>query len=138
MLRKELTLLMHELIIVNRTIMEEADYSTFMSLCEQDITIISMIASSEQVTAKQISDILQVPKTTVVTAVDRLEKRGFIIRQVDEMDKRRKYLFLTDSGKEVNRQHLEYEEKYVSLIADLWNKEDQKKLAKILQRRRKR
>ena len=138
MLRKELTLLMHELIIVNRTIMEEADYSTFMSLCEQDITIISMIASSEQVTAKQISDILHVPKTTVVTAVDRLEKRGFIIRQVDEMDKRRKYLFLTDSGKEVNRQHLEYEEKYVSLIAALWNKEDQKKLAKILQRRRKR
>lgn len=137
MLREELILLMHEMLSINQSIMKESDYSAFLSMCEQDITIISMVSSNEQITAKEISDTLKVSKTTVVSAVDRLEKRGFLIRKVDEQDKRRRYLFLTDSGKEVNKQHMEYEDKYISSIADLWNEADQKELAKILQRRRK-
>lgn len=44
----------------------------FTKLCKQDITIISMISNDDKLTAKAISEKLGIPKTTVVTAVQRL------------------------------------------------------------------
>lgn len=137
MLEEELRLLMHELMKINNAIFKETDYSYFLSLCEQDITIISQVHSFAPITAKEISDKLRIPKTTVVTAVARLEKRGFIVRKIDEEDRRRRFLYLTEMGEKAHHQHMQYEEKYIGAFARLWEEEDRELLIEVLRRRKK-
>lgn len=98
-LKEQISNLMHEMIPVNRKIFEEGDYFHLLSLCEQDITILDMLDGNNNLTAKEISNRLKVPKTTIVTAVSRLVKRGYIVRTQNENDRREQFLNLTDKGK---------------------------------------
>lgn len=134
-LKIQLSELMHELFQINQRIFEQDDYSNLLSLCEKDITILDMLSLRENCTAKQLSVALNLPKTTVVTAISRLVKRGYLIRSQNMQDKREQFLQLTDKGKRANLEHHQYEALFLEGIMDLWKEEDQKALAEIIKRR---
>lgn len=134
-LKIQLSELMHELFQINQRIFEQDDYSNLLSLCEKDITILDMLSLRENCTAKQLSVALNLPKTTVVTAISRLVKRGYLIRSQNMQDKREQFLQLTDKGKRANLEHHQYEALFLESIMDLWKEEDQKALAEIIKRR---
>jgi DNA-binding MarR family transcriptional regulator len=48
---------------------------------------------------RELGDLHQIDRTTVVAVVDRLEAMGLVIRQPDPDDRRRHSLVLTDSGR---------------------------------------
>ena len=75
-LETHLKKLMHHLAEINQVIFSSDDYSDFLSLCNNDISIIALLDEYPGETAKQISVRLNLPKTTVVSAVSRLVKRG--------------------------------------------------------------
>lgn len=52
-----------------------------------------------QCTQRLICDKLFYPKQTVNTILDSFGKKGFILKQVADFDKRNKYILLTESGK---------------------------------------
>lgn len=135
-LKQQFSELMHEIIRKNKEIVNEGDYSNLLSLCEQDITILAMISKRNDITAKEISKQLETPKSTIVTAVSRLVKRGYIERIQNENDKREMLLKLTDKGIKANCEHIEYEDIFLESLVSRWSETDQNKLAELLKKRR--
>lgn len=126
--------LMHHLTEINQEIFSTDDYSAFLSLCNNDISIIAMLDAYPGETAKQISVRLSLPKTTVVSAVSRLVKRGYLKREPNPKDGREQLLVLTDLGERVNREHLQYEAHFLARLINLFCEEDYDALADIFER----
>jgi len=137
MLEKEIEELIHEIVKINQMIVDTGDYSNLVSLCEQDISIISIVASNKNITAKDISLVLHTPKTTIVSAVDRLTQKGYLVKEKDPNDGRRSLLNLTKLGEKANKEHLDYENKIIDFLVNCFDEDDQEILSTILARRRK-
>lgn len=136
MLKKQLADVLHEIMKVNQRIVDTVEYQNLISLCEQDIGILHLVSEHEGISAKEISSLRGVPKTTIVSAVDRLVKRGYLQKEVDRKDKRRHCLTLTKLGERANYEHEDYEEKILNYLINQWSEEDRKILADLLARRR--
>lgn len=126
--------LMHELAEMNQEIFSADDYKDFLSLCNNDISIIAMLDAHPGETAKQISVRLNLPKTTVITAVSRLVKRGYIKREQNPQDGREQLLILTGLGELVNKEHKQYEKYFLEKFMNLFREEDYEALTDILER----
>lgn len=134
-LKEQFNELMHEIIFANRKI--DKKQLNFVRLCERDITIISMIAHQDKITAKEISERLNIPKTTIVTAVKRLVDRGYVLQIRNNADKRENILKLSDKGIMINSQHLAYEDTILEFLISKWTKEQQEQLYYLIKNRRK-
>ena len=134
-LKSELLELMHEIMIKNREIIEHGDYNNLLSLCEQDITILGLLRQNQNITAKGLSEDLVVPTTTIITAVTRLEKRGYLNKKQNIEDKRELYLELTTKGEKANEEHYQYEKLIMESLVSRWDEKDQKALAELIHRR---
>jgi Transcriptional regulators len=135
-LKEQLNELMHDIIRSEKEIIKDKKQLHFIELCEQDITIISMISNEENLTAKEISEKLKVPKTTIITAVQRLVERGYVIQVRSEEDKRENNLQLSDKGKMINQEHLEYEDNLLEFLVSKWTEEQQEQLYLLIKNRR--
>jgi len=131
-LKEQLDLFMHEIISKSKEIFENSNYRHLNRLCELDITILTVIYKKEEITAKEISTILKMPKTTVVSAVKRMCNRGYIQRIPNQEDKREMKLILTINGIEANREHDGYEEQILEFLVTKWGEDEQKKLVDLL------
>lgn len=126
----------HELAEINQEIFSSGEYNDFLSLCNNDISILALLEAYPGETAKQISVRLNLPKTTVVTAVSRLVKRGYMKREQNSQDGREQLLLLTDLGKKVNKEHEQYEKYFLESLMNLFREEDYETLADIFERSR--
>lgn len=126
--------LMHNLAEINQEIFSSGDYREFLSLCNNDISIIALLYEHPGETAKQISVRLNLPKTTIVTAVSRLVKRGYMKREQNLRDGREQLLMLTELGEQVNKEHNQYEKLFLEGIMNLFREEDYEALADIFER----
>lgn len=126
--------LIHELAELNQEIFSSGYYNDFLSLCNNDISILALLEEHSGETAKQISVRLNLPKTTVITAVSRLVKRGYIKREKNLQDGREQLLILTDLGEMVNKQHKQYEKYFLEGLMNLFREEDYEALADIFER----
>lgn len=126
--------LMHNLAEINQEIFSSGDYNDFLALCNNDISVLALLKDYPGETAKQISVRLNLPKTTVVTAVSRLVKRGYIRREQNSQDGREQLLMLTDLGEMVNQQHERYEKYFLQGLMKLFREEDYEELADIFER----
>jgi DNA-binding MarR family transcriptional regulator len=135
-LKEQLNELLHEIIFLNKEIMDRKMPMNFVKLCEQDITILAMIANQDNLTAKEISEKLQLPKTTVVTAVKRLVDRGYIYQIQNVEDKRENLLKLSEKGKMIHTEHLEYEDTILEFLVSKWSEEQQEQLYQLIKNRR--
>lgn len=128
--------LIHHLSEINQEIFSSGDYKDFLSLCNNDISIIALLDKHPGTTAKQISIKLNLSKTTVITAVSRLVKRGYIIKEKNLEDGREQLLKLTDLGEGVNKKHKQYEKYFIEEFMNLFREEDYEALKGILERSR--
>lgn len=135
-LKQQLNELLHEIIILNKEIMNRKKPINFIKLCEQDITIIAMISENTHLTAKEISKRLHLPKTTIVTAVKRLVERGYVCQIKNEEDKRENHLILSEKGKMIQAEHLEYEDTILEFLVSKWSEEQQEQLYQLIRNRR--
>ncbi len=56
-------------------------------------------------TMKEVADFLHISKGSLTVSSNRLIKKGYLIKETDDKDRRRKYLILTESGKNVCNIH---------------------------------
>lgn len=69
-------------------------------LTSSTLFVLYMIYKNQgQCTQRLICEKLFLPKQTVNTILDSFERKGYILRQVADFDKRNKYILLTESGK---------------------------------------
>ena len=60
--------------------------------------VLFRLEENPNITLTELSEILEVSKESLSVSVRRLESTGYIIKQVDEKDKRRTLLTLSDKG----------------------------------------
>lgn len=71
---------------------------------------------------------------TLTTAVNQLERKGYLLRRRDELDKRAVRLYPTEKGREANRQHLEFHREMVEGVLKELNPEEISVFRKALTR----
>lgn len=88
-----------------------------------DIHILEAISLGEQkenVSANAIAKSLNITPGTLTTAIKKLEKKGYVLRNQDEIDKRKVNLVLTKKGETVNIKHETFHKEMVKeMVKDL-------------------
>ncbi|UTV28749.1 MarR family winged helix-turn-helix transcriptional regulator [Photobacterium atrarenae] len=64
------------------------------------LVLMRAIRDSGEVTIRQLSNNTNMSQATATTILDRLEKRGLVIRERSKLDKRKVHAYLTEQGKE--------------------------------------
>jgi len=77
----------------------------------------------------EISSLLHVTPPTVTQIINKLEKDGLVVRNIDPEDRRAVQIRLTNSGLEVVTQAGKYLSKVLSGLIDFLGEEESKKLA---------
>ncbi len=75
-----------------------------------DVRILKLIYQKPGENIKTYLDILQIPNSTFTNALNRLIKKNFLLRKMDEHDLRSYTLELTEFGKQAIEKHLDEEE----------------------------
>ena len=111
----------------------EDKYTLLKSLDENEISIIRIVSQEDEVIIREIGNILKVPKSTLTSIIDRLEKKDFIIRTISKKDRRSYKLELTDKGKKAQEEHDEFEyEFYGKIIKSLNTFEEREEFIRLI------
>jgi DNA-binding MarR family transcriptional regulator len=101
-----------------------------------EISILSIIERKPDVILKEIIEILGIPGSTLTNAIDRLEKRGLLRREISKRDRRSFGLELTEEGKLAQVEHRKGEEILWHKVLNSYNTTEERsefiRLLKIL------
>lgn len=70
-------------------------------IAPEQFAAMKMVSEDGDVTQSRIAMMLGKAKPTVSRTLDALEKKGLIVREEDEADRRTRYIRLTDAGRQV-------------------------------------
>ncbi len=108
----------------------------FKNLSIREVHVIEAVCNAEEHdkdnSATAIAGYLDVTRGTLTTAVSGLERKGYLIRQRDDKDKRVVRIIPTDAGRKVQRHHMLYHKKMVDDIMYLLDEEETTVLIKTL------
>lgn len=105
----EFSILWHIVGQALRDEMYREDYSNINSLTMIDLSILQTIDLNPDIIFKELTALLKIPKSTLTSAVKRLEKQNYVIRTQSKEDGRVFHLSLTSKGKTAQNEHLETE-----------------------------
>ena len=96
----DLTILLHAAVSQVTTYLDRA--AADMGLSDaRDWLVLAVLDEGQQRTQLELSRVVCVDKTTLITVLDRLEKQQLIVRTVDPSDRRVRIPQITDKGREV-------------------------------------
>lgn len=97
--------------------MDERAFDRIKKLTKIEISVLSLLSENPQMIMRDISEKLQVSKSTMTGIADKLEELGFLRRAVNRSDRRSYALELTQEGKLAQVEHLRWEnEAYLGFI----------------------
>lgn len=85
-------------------------------LASLDISIINLLAQHPQSAPGMVSTLLNLPKSTVTSALQRLEQKQILEKQKSMEDKRSYVLVLTPKGRALQHTHIQFEQEYFSYV----------------------
>lgn len=89
-----------------RVEMSSKKYPNIAGLSMVEMSILQLVEQNPQIIFKEICSQLGLPKSTLTSAVKRLEERGFVTRTPTQRDKRSYYLELTPNGFQAQKEHI--------------------------------
>ncbi|WP_066497108.1 MarR family winged helix-turn-helix transcriptional regulator [Abyssisolibacter fermentans] len=104
----------------------EKQFKKLQGLTTIEIGIINLVSENPDIILKEISDILETPKSTLTSAIDRLEKRNYLTRFISKRDRRSFGLKLTEEGKLAQKEHLELEHVVCSRLLNALDDDNEK------------
>jgi len=131
----ELNKLWHRMLVESNYEDIESKYSNIQELSTNEIAIIRIISEKEEVIIKDILEVLKLPKSTLTSIIDRLEKRNLIVRAISKRDRRSYKLELTEKGKIAQDEHVRFEEEvYGKIMISLDTYEEREELLKLIRK----
>ena len=113
----------------------ESKYPNIQGLSTNELAIIRIISEKEEVIIKDILEALNIPKSTLTSIIDKLEKRNFVIRAISKRDRRSYKLELTEKGKVIQDEHIKFEEEvYGKIMISLDTYEEREDFLKLLRK----
>ena len=79
------------------------------------------LSFKEKITMQELGEELHVTKPRVTALVSELLEKGFVVQSIDEKDKRKKYLSLSEKGVECIESH---RKAYETWFKSMWDKFD--------------
>lgn len=95
----------------------EDNFPKIKGLTHLEIGVLRVISENPGAMLIEISKKLAIPKSTLTSVVDRLERRGYVNRTISKKDRRSFELLLTEDGKCAQQQHIESEKMIYKKIA---------------------
>ncbi|WP_113673449.1 MarR family winged helix-turn-helix transcriptional regulator [Vallitalea guaymasensis] len=113
----------------------EKRFKRLQGLTTIEIGIINLVSKNPDIILKEIGKITKTPKSTLTSALNRLEKKNYIKRKISKTDKRSFSLYLTEEGKLVQEEHLALEHTLGSRVLNaLENDEERNTLIDLLKK----
>lgn len=106
----------------------KGEFPRIYKLTSMEVNIINIVYSSEDVILKEICTELDIPKSTLTSAIDRLEKLDYIRRVISSRDRRSYGLKLTEEGYRVQSEHLAFERKLYGYLLNALDTNEERKL----------
>lgn len=91
---------------------DSVKFKEMRQLSNAEVSIISLVYNNPDIIIKEICEEINVPKSSMTSMIDRLEKKNYLTRVISKRDRRSFGLKLTEAGEEIQKQHDEYE-KYI-------------------------
>lgn len=92
-----------------------------LDLTQKQLSALWLIGDHPEIAQADIGRLLQMDRATVMAIVNRLQARGFVVRNASATDRRRQTLHLTEAGRamlDIARQRaLEYEDRLRALFS---------------------
>ncbi|SFD23528.1 MarR family winged helix-turn-helix transcriptional regulator [Clostridium uliginosum] len=132
---KEFSELWHAIIKKSHFSKIEEQFPRFNGLTTIEIGIISIVSKNPDVILREVGTFLDIPKSTLTNAIDRLEKRNYINRTISKRDRRSYGLKLTEEGHLTQKEHIDFESMvYGRLLNSLDTDEEKQELFKLLRK----
>lgn len=109
---------------------------TFNNLSVREIHVIEAVcnveAAGEDNCSTAIAERLKVTAGTLTTAVVQLERKGYLIRERDQKDKRIVHILPTPDGRQAQLYHMEFHKNMVDAAVDRLTEEEAEVFVKAL------
>ena len=96
--------------------------------------ILKILYKKGDISQKDMQDKLHVKSGTISESINKLEKKGLLIRQYDENDRRKRVLHLTEKGKKDVETYTKDYQKEVIQFFDVLSDDEKKELEEILKK----
>ena len=106
------------ILYINYIIFQQNDYfkKNFKDTTPMDFVYLANIFFHQNISQKDLSELLYVSESNVAQIIKRLERNGLIIRHIDENKKSRKNIALTEKGNflisQIIKANYEWEDKF--------------------------
>ena len=104
----------------------------FKDIAPRDFTYLSNIYYHKDISQKELADLLYVSESNVAQIIKRLEKNGFVKREVVKDDKGKKILSLTDKGSLIFNSLLNIVTDFESQVFKEYSAEDKEKFRQMI------
>lgn len=91
---------------------DSVEFKEMHQLSHVEVSIISLVHNNPDIIIREICEKIDVPKSSMTSMIDRLEKKNYLTRVISKRDRRSFGLKLTEAGMKIQKQHDEYE-KYI-------------------------
>ena len=91
-----------------------------------------LLENSGPINQKGLADALQIRPASLSELLDKMQKSGWIQRRVNEKDRRKINIFLTEDGKGISQQMIEARRDMASTVFGVLNEEEQEQLEMLL------
>lgn len=92
-------------------------YGSDILLYPNEVYTLKVIAQQEGINQTELSEQMFRTKGATSTVVQKLKQKGLIIQQESKTDSRFIQLYPTEKGREVYKNHLEYDKRYISRLS---------------------
>lgn len=104
-----------------------------------ELHVLKLVCERPELILKEIREELDIPQSTLTSAIDRLEKRKLVRRVISDRDGRSFVPEVTEAGKRVQEEHDRIDEQVTRRLLDLLDSEEEREvflqmLTKISQR----
>lgn len=109
-------------------------YKDKFALSVTEWRIMAVLGEYPGASADEVSAKIQIEKSIISRNLQKLLSRHLVIREVDEADRRRQNLSLTNTGKDVYRQIIPVSYEYEEVLLKCFNKQERKQFDGLIDR----
>lgn len=104
----------------------------FTDISNNDMHIIEAIGHGAPMNMSAIARKLSVTMGTLTTSMNSLVKKGYVLRERSEVDRRVVYISLSEKGKRAYAQHAAFHQEMIEAVAEGMEKEEKELLIEAL------
>ena len=124
-----------ELIGILQTLYDTEALTPMMEFCQGEMRVLLyLLAREEKAYPSQLSESLAVTRQRITTILSAMRKKGLIQMEIEEEDRRKMSVTLTDLGRAAAIEKQQYAHRYLGQLVESLGEEASRELVRLLER----